>query len=127
MTYTKIATASEKNVNDYLDKGWKLLDTTKSAYDSSGNDTSITYHLGYPVENRISDLLAIIKLYEENGLKEELFSKLAMESGIDLNDYSNGGFGWKVNHPTLELLTQYEKVVNDKDVEYYSKKDGIEF
>ena len=25
---------SEKNVNDYLDKGWKLLDTTKSAYDS---------------------------------------------------------------------------------------------
>lgn len=127
MTYTKITTASEEKVNDYLNKGWKLLDTTKSAYDPSGNDTRITYHLGYPVENRIEDLLAIIKLYEANGLKEQLFSKLTTESGIDLNDYSNSGFGWKEDHPTLELLTRYEKIVNDKDVVYYSKKDGIVF
>ncbi|MCS5501935.1 hypothetical protein NY607_12440 [Lysinibacillus sp. A4] len=131
MEYTKIATATERDVNKYLEKGWKLIDTTRSSYDGSGNDTSITYHLGYPVENHISDLLSIIRSYEENGFKEKLFFKWAEDSGINLDDYSkNGGIGWGNDHPTLEAIAKYEKVVNNKEVTYYatrSEKSDIEF
>lgn len=132
MNYIEIVTASERDINKYLEKGWKLLDTTKSAYDPSGNDTNITYHLGYPVENHVADLLSIIRLYEDKDLKEQLFSKLAEESGINLDDYSkNGGYGWGNDHPTLELIARYEKVVNKKEITYYSKasksESGLDF
>ena len=131
MKYTKIATATERDVNQYLEEGWKLIDTTRSSYDGTGNDTSITYHLGYPVENHISDLLSIISSYEESGFKEKLFSKWAEDSGINLDDYSeNSGIGWVSDNPTLEAIAKYEKLVHNKEVKYYaknSKSSGIEF
>ncbi|WP_155591843.1 hypothetical protein [Lysinibacillus cavernae] len=104
MDYIKIAAATERDVNSYLKDGWKLIDTTKYSYDESGDETRITYHLGYPVGNHISDLLSIISSYEESGFKEKLFSKWAEDSGINLDDYSENG-------AILEAITKYEKVM----------------
>lgn len=120
--YINITTASDRNVDEYLKKGWEIINTTKSSYDPSGNDTILKYHSGYPVQKKYEELLSIVRLYEEHGFKENLFTKLAIDEGVNLDDYSvNGEIGMSINNPVIDVIKKYEHVVNDNQVTFYRK------
>ncbi|OMC83617.1 hypothetical protein BK128_18075 [Viridibacillus sp. FSL H7-0596] len=121
-TYHSIKTASERDIDSLLKTGWEIIDKTISSYDGTANNTSIVYHVGYPLEKQYNDLLSIVRLFEVNGFKEQLFDKLATDDGFDMSEYSDIGGGYPLiieDIPVLETITKYENIVNNKKIKFY--------
>ncbi|OMD04723.1 hypothetical protein MKX34_11700 [Paenibacillus sp. FSL R5-0636] len=113
MDYVKIETATSYDIQKYLDEGWIIIDTSKEF--NGRDDTSIKYHVGYPTQKRIQDLMRIISMYEEHGFKNLLFSEIAKKNGVDLDDYKLGE--WSLDE-TSQILSLYESVVQNKKVTF---------
>ena len=113
--------ASGDSVDQYLSKGWEIIDTTKSAFPEG--DTFVKYHLGLPSKVLMDNLLSIIKEYERHGLKELLFESIAKQNDDNVNDYDTNGFHSTKNELTNFMQT-YEDVVNNKKVTYSNRKES---
>jgi hypothetical protein len=111
LDYVKIETATSYNIQKYLDEGWVIIDTSKEF--NGRDDTSIRYHVGYPAQKRIQDLMSIISMYEEHGFKTLLFNEIAKKNGVNLDEYEMGE--WSFDE-TSRLLSLYESVVQYKKV-----------
>lgn len=112
-------TSDESEVNKYIQNGWDLIDTTKSVdYDTGGR--YVKHVLGLSYKEQANKLLTIIREYEKYGFKEELIKKVEDEMDDRLEDYKAIGFP-DIETPLANYMTNYENVVNNKDV-FYSKK-----
>ena len=121
--YVKIIEVNPSEVNNYLDKGWEIIDKTKTYLPP--DETKLTYHMGYPAKKRIEDLLEIISEYEKYGFKEKLFEIIANENGEDVNSFTDSSpFGMDENSKTAQYMSWYESTVKNKKV-YYGKKPKI--
>lgn len=110
--YIEITTCYPQEINKKLSEGWEIIDTTK---DSSDYSESIIYHLGYPASARIAELIKLLKLYENHGLKEELFKKIALDNNEESEEFIIGS-SFDNYSPTAEFMTNYEKIVNNYQV-----------
>ena len=119
--YVKIIEVNPSEVNDYLDKGWEIIDKTKTYLPPE--ETKLTYHVGYPAKKRMEELLKIINEYEKRGFKEKLFEMIANENNEDLNDFieSHVFFGKDKDSKTAQFISWYESTVRNKEV-YYIKE-----
>ncbi|WP_107950274.1 DUF3775 domain-containing protein [Lysinibacillus parviboronicapiens] len=116
--YSRIQTMDANFVDSYLAKGWELIDTTKEL--SSFGETTITYHMGYPINSYIADLKGIIEKYEELGLFEELKKRLCEKEGIKIQGLREESF-YLGNHPkneTVNFLNHYVNVLKNKEGNY---------
>lgn len=77
--YAKIIEVGPEKVFQYTEKGWEIIDESKVYVPDEIQ--KLTFHLGYPAERRIEDLLNIINEYEKHGFKEKLFDMIAHENG----------------------------------------------
>lgn len=118
--YIKVfRTSDEKEVNEYINKGWEIINTGK-VVQIEGSEY-LRYNLGYPAKAQLAKLTAIIKEYEKYGLKEILFEKVAAENDESLDEYESDGV-YPSTTPLTEYMSNYEEVVNDEKVSYYSKQ-----
>ena len=116
MSYSRITTATESNIQRYLNNGWILIDTTKSFH--GPDDTSVTYHIGYPFSRREQDLIEIIRLYEEYDFKEKLFNRIAEKNDDKINNYDSYSSAFPSDKELPVLMSKYESTVQNKDVNY---------
>lgn len=127
-------TTSEKKANEYIKKGWDLIDTpTVTNFDGDSHYSSHTqYTLGLSTKEYANKLLAIIREYEKHDLKEILFEKVAEERNDNAKWYEEPenekhmaniellGPGLSKS-PIAKFMTNYEDVVNEKKISYYKK------
>lgn len=106
------------SVDSFLEKGYEIIETTK---DIHPDGETLTYHLGYPMETHYQELKEIIDLYENHGLKEELFKKIGESIGENVSDYEDSPGGHKVNNELVKSLEKYERIVNRKNKKYSKK------
>lgn len=119
MDYSRIDTATDRTIQKYLDEGWHIIKTTETVYPGEGSH--ILYHVGYPLKNRVEDLLKIIRDYEQHGFKEQLFEKIASLHGEKAEDYINDG-GVPMDEPA-KYFSWYETAVRNK-LTTFSKNRG---
>ena len=122
--YIKVEVCSANEVDKFLEKGWEIIETTKTHHDIG--ETTLNYHLGYPLTSKINDLKNIIHLYEKYDLKDELLKKVADYHGDNLDDYDFGGPGHYVNNDLTRFIEMYESSVNDKETKVYKKLSSEE-
>ncbi|MEN8699606.1 hypothetical protein [Bacillus infantis] len=125
--YSRLEIVDAKEVDMYLNKGWQIIETSKSTYPEG--DTLVKYHVGYPTSRFVDDLKSIIKEYENRGFKDKLFEEIATENSENINDYDTRGF-YTVRTPLTKFMENYELIVNNKTVHFYkepAKKDYEEF
>lgn len=129
--YSSIEVVTSGEIDKYIKKGWEIIDTTRYSYDGGPNDVELKYHIGYPLQKKYEELLSIVKLFEEHGFKEKLFTKIAEDEGVNLEEFSTGGgFALDQSYSVLEVIKKYENVVNDKkNMKFYKKvhDDNNEF
>lgn len=122
MNYVNIECVNERGVQQYLDKGWEIIEVTKEI--AGPNETILKYHIGYSATKRIADLLGIIEEYENRGLKDQLFEMVAEENGEKADDFiAAGGLS---SSPTAKFFSKYDSLVKNRNV-YYSEKRMTEF
>ncbi len=116
--YCRIQKMDANFVDSYLSKGWELIDTTKEL--SSFGETTITYHLGYPINSYIDDLKGIIKKYEELGLFEELKKRLCEKEGINIKGLREESFylGNPPKSEAVNFLNHYVNVIKNEKGNY---------
>jgi hypothetical protein len=123
MDYCKIETAHRGNIQWYLDKGWDIFRTTEEVYPGEGSN--IVYHVGYPLKKRVEELSQIIKCFEDNGFKEQLFKKVAEENQDDFENYiADGGTS---TAPTAEFMSWYETIVQNREKRFSKKRSPVDF
>lgn len=122
--YIQYGKAWQRNINEYIEKGWEVIETTKDA--EQHGSTDIVYHLGYPASKRIEELLGLLKKYEQFGLKDELFKQVAESNGDDIKDYVKGK-GFYESDETAKFLSYYEKLVHKDEEGYRPKNSSITF
>jgi hypothetical protein len=105
-------------LDGYLQKGWELFETTKTVFEDG--ETSLNYHIGFSAKSKVNELKRIIKFYEDHGFKEELFKRVALNNGHDIDDYDSRG-GHPVKNDTISFLERYEAAVNNKQTKFYKK------
>ncbi len=71
--YVKLIEKPSDYVNDYLEKGWEIIQTSKQVY-SDGD--SILYHLGLPLEVAYQEALNEIARYKMFELDKVLDEKI---------------------------------------------------
>ncbi|SRR5690606_22129302 len=97
--YIKIMEVSPKEVFQYLENGWEIIDRTKVYVP---NEVSrLTFQVGYPAAKKVEDLRKIIDEYEKHGLKEKLFEMMANE-----------------NSKPAQYVSWYERTVRDEEENY---------
>lgn len=111
---------SGDKVDKYLNEGWEIIETTKSAYPEG--DTFLSYHIGLPAKVLLDNLLEIIHEYEKRGFKDKLFQAVAEENGEKIDDYETSGF-FNVSTASTDFMEGYEKVVNNKRVSYFKRQE----
>ncbi|MFU8649271.1 hypothetical protein ACNA06_18365 [Lysinibacillus sp. RSDA_15] len=116
--YCRIQTMDANFVDSYLAKGWELIDTTKEL--SSFGETTITYHMGYPIHSYIADLKGIIEKYEELGLFEELKKRLCEKEEINIKGLREESFylGDSPKNEAVNFLNHYVNVIKNKKGNY---------
>lgn len=111
-------TSSMKEVHEYTNKGWVVINTYKIEEDDDlPIDGGIRYVLGLSSKELSNKLIDIVKEYEKYGFKDALFGKIADEMGDRLEDYRpSSGLG--VVAPLAKYMSNYEELVNGKTVLY---------
>lgn len=117
--FIRIEVVGANEVEQYLKKGWEIIETTKNVYEMG--ESTLNYHIGLTARSKVNELKRIIQLYEENGLKEELFKKVAQNNGHNIEDYDQSPDGHRFRNDTISFLEHYEEVVNDKTTKFYKK------
>lgn len=117
MNYIKVEVISANEVDDYLAKGWVIIEVTKAV--DIDQSTYLKYHVGYPIQSQTECLLEIIKQYEKYGLKKVLIERKAEELGEDIQKYDTSGFQ-EIKTELTEFLSKYEFNVNNKVQKYYN-------
>ncbi|WP_339193047.1 hypothetical protein [Paenibacillus sp. FSL W8-1287] len=123
MNFVKIDTVGDHAIQQYLDKGWVIIETTVS---SVPPETQIKYHIGYPESKKIEDLLEVIKEYEKRGLNQKLFELVAEENGEKLENIGTSG-GFPSNNKTAKFMSWHDTTVKNERVTYYEKFDADSF
>lgn len=118
-------TANEEDVNEYINKGWDLIGTSKITQ-HDGDASYIKFTLGLSTKEYANRLLAIVKTYEKHGLKDTMFEKVASEIGSSVNWYNlkaKKSLSWyelselaPSKAPLAKFMTDYEHIVNNADV-----------
>ncbi|MCQ6268864.1 hypothetical protein M1K46_25245 [Fictibacillus sp. WQ 8-8] len=108
-------------------QGWEVFDTAKVRVD--GIDEQIWYHVGLPYKTYVKQLQEIITAYEEAGLKEELFKKIAEKNGEEYDDFEEGHgyFQQGTQLPTAKFMTSYDRVVKGSSAVFASKENKEEY
>ncbi|MFA1739113.1 hypothetical protein ACIQ6U_10420 [Lysinibacillus fusiformis] len=116
--YSRVKKIDANFVDSYLAKGWELIDTTKEL--SSFGETTITYHMGYPISSYIADLKGIIEKYEELGLFEELKKRLCEKEGLDPQGLREESFylGDRPNNEAVNFFNHYVYVLKNEKGNY---------
>jgi len=117
--YIIVDVVRDDKIDQYLKKGWEIIETTRTVYDNS--ESLLNYHIGYPIELKIRDLKIIIEAYEKYGFKEELYKKIAESNGHDLEEYDTFNGGNYVVNDTVNFMEEYEFSVNNNRIKYYKK------
>ncbi|KKI90676.1 hypothetical protein WQ54_19340 [Bacillus sp. SA1-12] len=121
--YIKVEITSDDNTVDKLMKqGWEIIATNN--YVIEPPDSRTQYHLGLPAKVRIEELREIIRQYEEFGFKGQLLQKIAEQNEDKLEDYTEHG-GRPAYGETVNFIKKYEDVVNNKNVNLYTKLDPM--
>jgi hypothetical protein len=113
--YIRVELAYADTVDKYLGDGWEIIDTAKSTTGYEQLDTTIKYHVGLPARVQVDRLMAIIRDYEDQGLKEKLFEGVAEKSGETVSDYEIGG-RYHAPSKIARYMENYEDVVNNRNV-----------
>lgn len=118
-------TSNEKEANEYINKGWDLIGTSKMTQ-HDGDASYIKFSLGLSTKEYANRLLAIVKEYEKHGFKEVLLDKVASELNDNVDWYDSKdrkSLSWyELNEmvpsktPLANFMTNYEHIVNDKNV-----------
>lgn len=123
MSYVKVSAVGVGKVQDLLDKGWVIIDQTKSV---DGPELRMTYHMGYPATKRIEELMAVINEYEQHGFKQKLFEIKASENGESVEDIDAGGILSMEESELANYMSWYESVITNSEVNLY-KTVNVEF
>lgn len=118
--YYKVEFVGVSEVDKYLRGGWVIINTTKDVYED-GNEV-LRYHLGYPIEKQLEDAMSLIKSYEDNGLHEELFKKIAEANGLNVEDYDTFPGGVSETNILTIFMEKYDLVSLNRAHKYYRKK-----
>lgn len=124
--YCRIKKMDAGFANSYLAKGWELIDTTKEF--SNFGETSIKYHMGYPINSYIADLKEIIGKYEELGLFEELKKRLCEKEVLDPQGLREEPFyvDNSSKNETVNFLNHYVNVLKGEEGKYsYSAPSSV--
>jgi hypothetical protein len=122
--YIKAEVVEYRELDSYLQKGWEIFETTKTVFDNG--ESTLHYHIGLQARTKINNLKHIIQLYEEHGLKEELFKMIAEINGDNIEDYDQSPDGHRVKNEMVSFLEQYEAAVNDKQTKFFKKLSSEE-
>lgn len=126
-SYCKVKKVSAEYVEYYISKGWVHIGEETSV--AGPNETSITYHVGYPITSYIKDLKEIIALYEDTGLFEELIKRLSEEEGIDFKNIKQSPFIIEGNDTkTTDKLNLYVRTTGkskQKGTFYYDEPKEV--
>lgn len=116
--YCRVQKMDANFADSYLAKGWELIDTTKELL--SFGETSITYHMGYPINSYIADLKGVIEKYEELGLFEELKKRLCEKEGLDPQGLREESFylGDSPENEAVNFLNHYVNVLSNEKGNY---------
>lgn len=114
--YSSINVVTGSEINEYIQKGWEIIDTSRYSYDGGANNVELQYHIGYPLQRKYEELLSLVKLFEEHGFKEKLFEKIAESEGVNLQEFSTKrGYTLDQTYEVVQFMVKYESIVNGKD------------
>lgn len=117
--YYKISTTDESQLNRLLEKGWEVIETSKS---KGEYDEYITYHIGFPLTKAFENAMKILKSYEKYNLRIELLEKIAEDAGEDISNYSTLK-GRRENNALVEMLELTDFIISGVDFpKYYKQK-----
>jgi hypothetical protein len=123
--FIRVDVVTANDVDKRLAKGWEIIETSKTAYDMG--ETTLNYHIGYSGNRLVTDLLDIIRKYEEHGLKDELIKRIALTNEDEINDIyeisAGTSFQKRIENSTVEFMKKYEAAVNNKNIEFVKKRD----
>lgn len=105
-------------VNKLISEGWEIISTNN--YVIEPPDARTQYHMGLPAQVLVEELRGLIRKYEEFGFKDELFKKVAEQNEENLDDYGTGTGRYTIDK-TPKFMSKYEKLVNNRNVEYLRK------
>lgn len=94
-------------LNNHIKDGWEIIE-------SYANEGKVKYHIGLTKDTVIENLRKIIKLYEDNGLKDVLFDRIGDELNDDINYYEETTYQPSLN-PLVQTFNFYERWVNGKE------------
>lgn len=118
-SYKHLEEVTISEIDKYLSIGYEIVETEKRVFEDG--EERVYYHVGYPLETQFKELKDVISLYEQYGLKELLFSKIAESIGEVINDYDDRN-GHVVSNEVTKNLSLYERAVNENPrVKYYKK------
>lgn len=116
--YIRTATVSSDTIDLFLKDGWEFLETTKESAD--GNE-QIIYHIGLPARVLVHQLIEILSVYENFGLKEELFKcilDLNMEVKKNMTPDSDQSL---ITTEHTHFISKYESIVYGRNP-YFIRK-----
>lgn len=124
-----IETGSIDEAQRMIDNGWEIINTT-TVTEPDGH-SYFKYLIGFSYKDMANSLLSIVKDYEEQGFKDQLFEKIALKNDEKLEDYTRGGF-YSASTPLTKYMKNYDLVVDDKITSYEKVReqesyDDIEF
>lgn len=120
--YYKISTASEGNLNNYLDKGWEVIETAKF---KGEYDEHIVYHIGFPLKKAFELAMKVLKTVDKHDLRLEILERTATEIGEDISNYSPAR-GSKVDNSLVEILEITDFLMSGIENPRYYKQDENE-
>ena len=114
-------TSDSTEANKLIKNGWDLI-SPSTEVTSDGEGTYVRYNLGLSYKEYTNKLLSVIKDYEKHGYKDKLLKKVEEELNDKIDNY--GTKGWHVSDsPLANYLSNYEMIVNGKEVSYYDKNN----
>lgn len=119
--YLRVKVAKANTVDKYLTDGWEIIEVTKEWTGDSAEGTTLKYHMGLSARKLVEKYEAIVKDYESNGLKEQLFKKIAESNGKDINNYELNSW-YNGNDETAKYMTNYDRIVDGIDSIGYGVK-----
>lgn len=117
--YAKFKEIDDYKVNDYLQKGWEVINSVKT----QGVETEyIKYHMGYPYSKKVENLIAVLDKYEKLGCKKILFDATAHDLEDSVDNYELVSYGNKSTTPLAQFMNHYLELVEDQEKKFYVRK-----
>lgn len=111
-TYMQVDIVNSDEINNYLSKGWEIIETIKINTDCSQFETRINYHIGLSAKVMVDKLITIIKDSEEHDLKKKLYEYVA--ESFDEKSINNRAISVKITPTDIDLNAEFCRSEGDK-------------